>query len=128
MNERRRKVQPRGLVAGLVMITVGLIFLADQLDWLDTDLTWRYWPLILVALGLGRLGWAEGREQVKSALVLLLMGSWLMVNTLELFELDWRSSWPLLLIGFGLIWTWEALSGARERAATPVEAGEERHD
>jgi len=128
MNERTRRVQPRGLVAGLVMIAVGSIFLADRLDWLESDLTWRYWPLILVALGLGRLGWAEGREQVKSALVLTMVGGWLLVNTLELFELDWRSSWPLLLIGFGLIWIWEAVSGARERSPKPLEAGEEHHD
>jgi hypothetical protein len=129
MHQDKAVRRPRGLMAGLLMIAVGLLFLGERLDWLRSDLAWSWWPGILVVMGLARLGWAQDREQRKGGLVLLLMGGWLLVNTLELFDLHWGSSWPLLLIGFGLIWTWEAIAGAgdrRQEAVTPT--AEERHD
>lgn len=120
MNDLRRARTSGGLVAGLILIGLGLLFLGEELRWLEAEAAWRFWPLVLVALGIAKLARASGADQRKGGLVLVMIGGWLLVNTFELFDLDWGTSWPLLLIGFGLIWTWEALAGRRSE--------EERHE
>lgn len=54
---------PRNLIPAILLIAVGLLFLANNLGWTDVGLgnlisTW--WPLILIAVGLGLL--AKGRR------------------------------------------------------------------
>jgi hypothetical protein len=44
----------RGIVGGVVLITIGIMFLAENL--IPGFSAWDYWPLILVAIG-GALLW-----------------------------------------------------------------------
>lgn len=90
------------LIAGIVVAGVGVLLLFQHVvDFYVRDV-WHLWPLILVCIGIIRFASEGGRERRRSGLTLTIIGLWLLVSTLELFGLDWGTSWPLLLIGLGL--------------------------
>ncbi|MGE5672543.1 MAG: LiaI-LiaF-like domain-containing protein [Mycobacterium leprae] len=43
------------LTGGLILIALGVIFLLDNLGFFSWVSIWKFWPLILVALGVGLL-------------------------------------------------------------------------
>ena len=57
---KQQRHSREGLVGGLVLITLGLLFLGDHLI---PDFHFRdYWPVILIAIGIGVL-WKGFRQQ-----------------------------------------------------------------
>lgn len=98
--ERHGNMRLGRLVAGLILIGVGLLLALDRLWIVDFGDVYRLWPLIVILVGLSRL--SAGGERRQSGLVITMVGIWLLINTLGLFGLDWSDSWPLVLILIGL--------------------------
>lgn len=101
--EERRGIDFSKLAWGVVLVGFGVLLLLDRLDLLYLDRYWRYWPLILVALGVVSLAGAATPEKRRSALWLTGIGLWLLVNTLELFGFWWHDSWPLVVMLAGVV-------------------------
>jgi hypothetical protein len=103
----------RALLFGLVLIVVGVAFLFDRLAFVDLEL--RFWPFILIVLGAVKLLTASRPGRVSRSLRpgvwLLFIGLWLLVNENHLFGLDYETSWPLMIIGGGLMIVWRAFEG-----------------
>jgi len=99
MEKRRSNGQ---LAVGIIIAALGVLMLFEHVIGFQVRDIWRLWPLILVVLGLVRLSGMGDGERRGSGLNAVIVGLWLLVNTLELFDLDWSNSWPLLLIGLGL--------------------------
>ena len=90
------------LIAGLVILGLGLLLgLQFLLDFRIYGLH-RLWPLIVIVVGVVRLSSAETRRKRSGGLVLTVVGVWLLLNTLGILGLDWSESWPLLLILIGV--------------------------
>jgi hypothetical protein len=51
-----------GLVAGIVLLSLGLLFLLANLGILDSRLMHTWWPLLLIVLGLAKLLRSRGVE------------------------------------------------------------------
>ena len=98
-DEIRKRVDTGALTGGAIMIAVGVLFLLSNLDVADFgEVMRRHWPLIIVVVGLTKLfSW----ETVWSGLWLIVVGCWLQIAHLRLFDLSYGSSWPLLLIALG---------------------------
>lgn len=91
------------LVGGIVLVGLGLLFLADTIGMADfSDVIERYWPMILVLIGVPKL---ISRDTIGSGVWLIAIGVWLQITHLGLFGLGWATSWPVLLIlvGAGMI-------------------------
>ncbi|HEU5162481.1 MAG TPA: DUF5668 domain-containing protein [Thermoanaerobaculia bacterium] len=102
MNDARNGSRWSTLAWGLILIVVGGLFLAEELEVADfSHLIRDYWPLLLIVFGIVKL---FARESRGGGLTMIAVGSWLQVANLGLFGFDW-SSWPLLLIliGVGII-------------------------
>lgn len=62
-NEKRKGFNAGKFFFGLIVITIGILFLTQNLGWIKGDLFfnfWRLWPLILIGIGLSLLsfrGW-----------------------------------------------------------------------
>jgi hypothetical protein len=113
--EVRREDRNRGrLVSGLVLMTLGTIFLLSRLEVLPSHALSIYWPLILIAIGVGKLLGSERRGNAGSGLWLIFVGLWAEANVQHWFGLNWHNSWPLFLIFAGLCVLVSELSGTRE--------------
>ena len=119
---RGRGTQQRGVSGlGLLLVAVGLLVLLVTFSALPGDVL-RFWPLLLVAVGLfgllRRPGWVReldlwaGTEAARSlerprrlfSLVLIVMGAVCLLFTIGL--VDTRVIGPGLLIGIGLLLVW----------------------
>jgi predicted membrane protein len=88
-------------IIGVCLVLVGVVLALDQLGLLYANHLLRYWPAALIVLGLVMLQRREGHSALR-ALVLIVVGGWLLLNTLGLVSLDlWEFFVPLLLVFFG---------------------------
>jgi predicted membrane protein len=108
MTRSARRAAPP-LVLGLAVIALGVLFTLDNLGLVEVDAALRYWPIVLIVVGLlhllngriiGGVGWTV-------AGVLLLLAN-LAVIDIDIFDL-----WPLLLILLGLHIVRRGLGGPR---------------
>lgn len=91
------------VVWGLVLIAIGAIFLLDRLNFLDIHDLWQYWPLVLVFIGLTRMIGSPTPSEFTGGLWLVFIGTWLFVVFNNAFDVSFRNSWPVLLIGGGIV-------------------------
>ena len=88
-------------VIGVFLVLMGIVLALDQLGLVQANHLLRFWPAALIILGLVMLQRRE-RHSALRALVLIVVGGWLLLNTLGLMSLDlWGFLWPLLLVFFG---------------------------
>jgi len=90
------------LLAGLVLIVLGIVFLLDQNDVLDAgDLIADWWPVLFIVAGLLYVSFTP-RHLLLPA-VLIVVGFALLARSLD-FVPDWVSTvfWPAVLVGIGL--------------------------
>jgi predicted membrane protein len=112
------RFQPTGrLVFGLVVITLGVLFMLDNLNIMEADVVLRWWPVALLAYGLMRLTGTLGRQNVTGGLILTLIGGWFLLRTLGAFRLDviFTDFWPIVLVVVG----GSMVAGAMRRARAP---------
>lgn len=107
---------------GMIIIVVGMAMLADRTGYEDIHLPAHMWPLILIALGLAKMMdppvSRHGRPRSRrSGAWLLWIGTWGMVNEFHWFGFDYDTSWPLLIVGAGLLTVWGAIDspGGQDR-------------
>ena len=98
----------KDLVSGVMLIGIGLMFLASNLGALPEFDISRMWPLIMVVIGIGQLfsGDFEGRL---GGLTLILTGSIFLAHTYRVVRL--YDSWPLFIVIAGL----SVMFGSRNR-------------
>jgi predicted membrane protein len=63
----------------------------------------RYWPVILIALGIVRLVDSHGTASLVWGGALAGVGALLLLDNLGIFYFDWRIFWPAVLIGLGIL-------------------------
>jgi hypothetical protein len=89
--------QASHMTMGLVVVAVGLIMLAGQLDW-----NWnfgRLWPVIFLVIGLGKF-LSSDEDSVPSGITFLFLGGIFLMHTFRIFTLG--HSWPLFIVMGGL--------------------------
>ncbi len=104
INERPRF--PVGkLVLGIVLLGAGVATLLDNVDAWEIGMLWRFWPLILIALGLANAYEALRRRQGDGSYFLLGIGIWMLVGSFNVFGLSYGSAFPLaiIVVGFGTV-------------------------
>ena len=95
-----------GVVLGGILIVVGLAFLLDHMGYIDIGRIWRFWPVLLVFAGISHVFSGERRFW---GLLLILGGSFLLLNQLGIPHFGWAMFWPIVLIGVGLMVLWNSL-------------------
>lgn len=90
------------IVWGLMLILIGSLVLFDRLGYLDAGDYWRYWPLLLVVVGINQtIGYPSPRE-FGNGLWLVFIGLWLFAVFENAFGLTFRNSWPLFILAWGV--------------------------
>lgn len=89
------------LLAGAVLIVLGALFLLEQFGRLDVTNLWRWWPLILMVVGLGQMLQPPPHAGRGTGAVLLLVGAVLLLFNLKLVDFDLWQLWPIVLVIIG---------------------------
>ena len=109
MSTRVYGVQMRGskgrLVAGVVVLGLGVLWTLDNLGLANADLILRWWPALLVAFGLAKLTGIGATRSPFLGSVALGFGLLLLAGRLGYVHASFDLIWPLLLIvlGFNLV-------------------------
>jgi hypothetical protein len=92
-----------GLIIGLAVIAVGVLFLLRNVGVLYFDDIWQYWPVILIVVGLSKLANTHSASQVTSGLIIGGIGTvFLLRNLGYIYGNIWEYVWPGILIAVGL--------------------------
>jgi hypothetical protein len=126
---------------GILLVTVGLLFLADHQGLLSFN---KLWPVILIVLGVtmlvfpkdgtvdvgvvaGRRGAAQRqRSRMGGAIWLIMSGVLLLANQNHWMSL--RQSWPLFIVAGGLAMIFGSLGGRRSPSAPENNSGQSGTD
>lgn len=92
-----------GWFPGALLIFIGTLILLDHLNVINGERIWRYWPLLLIALGIAKLV-NEGKRV--GGVMLILVGAFFMAEHMGFRMLTWSTLWPVLIIlaGAAMIW------------------------
>lgn len=116
-----RPADPTRLLVGLLFIAGGILLLARAFELLVfLPSVWKLWPAVAIAGGVTRLLWPSGKGSRLLGLWFVLLGSWGAINVWGLFGLTWADSWPLLVVGIGVVLVLEALLEGRGKEADDV--------
>lgn len=109
-SDRRLAVAPR-VFFGLFVLALGVLFLLGNLGYVDIGDYWRWWPVIFIVIGLGKL--LSPQRNRGAGLIFIVFGTWLLLSSLGYVEFDWRFAWPILLVLIGIAMIWRGFRPAR---------------
>lgn len=100
-NDPHPKSATSQVVLGLLVIAMGLLFLLDNLGFVDMHRAFSFWPMLFVIVGTVKL--CDTRTQGGTLLGggLVGIGILLMLDRMDIIDFSWRTIWPLVLIGLG---------------------------
>jgi hypothetical protein len=108
VDERRYQSWTR-LTLGIAIITLGILFTLDRLGYVAMGELWEYWPVLLIAIGVGRLVEPRVHRAFGFALVLIVIGVWMLLFNLGVVERHVWEFWPILLVLLGASMVWRAI-------------------
>ena len=116
-SRRRSRIAFGPLLPGLVLVTLGLVFLLDNLDLVDGWTILRFWPVILLVAGLKSLVDARDRGSAVSGTLLAAVGALLLLDALYLIDVSLADFWPVILVAIGIRTLLNVMSGPDDAAA-----------
>jgi predicted membrane protein len=105
-------------IPGAILIAVGTLFLLDHLNVIDGEMIWKYWPLLLIAVGIAKFI-NEGKRV--GGVMLALVGVFFMLEHLGYRLFTWNNFWPVLIIAAGIAMIWGRFDVPRFATNTPIE-------
>jgi len=112
--ESRRLCTPR-FVIGIFLVIMGVALTLAELGIMPVYDVGRFWPAVVILIGLSMFG-RGGRNSWFGGLTLIIIGSWLLLNTLGFVTLDpWEFIGPLILVLVGV-----RIMFRRSRRTAPV--------
>jgi hypothetical protein len=97
---------PMGKLAlGIALLLVGILSFTDYLDLVDMRHVWRYWPLLLIFIGVSSEVDALSQRQSSGGYIVAAIGVWFLAANQHLFGLSHHSAMPLgiAVVGLGMI-------------------------
>jgi predicted membrane protein len=114
VSEASSRGTTRGRTAlGLVLIAVGLVLTLDSAGVLRTDGLGRWWPLLLIGIGIVKVRQPREDGQRAAGVAFLLLGGLFQLTSI----LSFGSSWTLLMVAFGMFLLWQGVEGPRAEVA-----------
>ena len=101
-----------GIVMGAIFVLIGAAFLLDHLGYISIHYLWRFWPMLLVLVGVSHI---VTRQQRMSGVLLILSGTVLQLNYLGITHFGWGDLWPMALIAIGIVVMWGSLQWRNKR-------------
>lgn len=101
------RITPR-LIIGFGILTLGLLWTLDNLDILQSEPITRWWPVILVVIGMVKL--LDRRANRFGPIALIAIGGFLLLDRAYLIDFDLGDLIPLGIAFLGAKVIWEAVT------------------
>jgi len=104
---RIAKTNPKAqMVLGLMVVVIGLLFLVDNLGWIDLDFRRLLVPTALLLAGVLKLTHTRTNSGNVVGVVLVCVGSIGVLRGIGFLDFDWRDIWPvvLIIVGIGIVY------------------------
>jgi predicted membrane protein len=101
MNTRHGRITPH-LVVGLVVITLGVLLTLDNLRIIDAQDYYSYWPLVLIFVGVAKLGSSMTRTAQLIAGLWIAVGVAFLLSNLDMLRFRIWEFWPVGLVLLGV--------------------------
>lgn len=108
---RRQRTSTGQAFVGLVLLAIGTLLFADNLDLIDARAYWRYWPVLPLGLGLVKLVFGGSRGDRVFGVVLTIFGGGHMARILGYWSPGPTDVAAFVLIGVGLFFVTRGLFG-----------------
>jgi predicted membrane protein len=102
MRTRRERNPATQMIIGLFVIGIGLLFLIDNLGWLDLDLRIHILPTVLIGAGILKAMQTRSQSGVVIGGLMIAAGSLILLKEMGLIYIGWNTLWPLLMIAAGI--------------------------
>src|SRR5215471_2107199 len=117
----RQNAPSRHLFAGFVFLLLGGLFLLGNMGYLDVDRVLRFWPVLLVALGLFKLVESGDDYAHSSGIFWVVIGGLFLMGNMGILRVAFRDLWPVVLIGIGALMLWRSALARRSPRDLPQE-------
>ena len=101
MNERANPLSGR-LIIGLVLVTLGALWTMDNLGLVDASTILRWWPAVLVAVGLMKVTGLGMQRTVATGWLFTIAGGVMLLHAAHVIRFGLGELWPIFLIVAGL--------------------------
>jgi predicted membrane protein len=119
MSQQRVRVTGQ-LIAGLVLAGLGVLFTLDNLDLVQARDVLRYWPVVLLLVGVSQILQARSTAGMVGGSIWILFGGLLLGERLNLVSNALRL-WPLFLVGIGGYVIWQSFN---RRETRPIDGSD----
>lgn len=106
---------PGQVVLGCIVIGLGLLFLLDNMGLINVRYAFHFWPTILIIFGVLKIMQSRSPRAYFVGAAMILFGAALTLKYMGLIYFNWRTLWPLAIIGVGLAVVFKSARGQRER-------------
>ena len=119
MDSNTARVNLGRVVIGAAFLVWGLLLTLNQIGvtYVQRVGVGALWPLILVALGIGKVAGCDSRRGLRSGMWLLVMGLWFALNEFTVF--GYHDTWPLLVVAVGAMMVWDVMAGGGAARSAP---------
>ena len=125
MNERDRFPLNGKVIAGIILISIGVLFALESLGWIDGFQIWEFWPIILIIVGINHVVRPRQAGQRTWGVLEIAFGLFFLLRTLGVFWISLWKVWPAFFVLAGIHLLWQAWSGRRPRGQG---VGERAHE
>jgi predicted membrane protein len=102
-----------------MVVALGCLLLLDNLRIVRFHDFWQYWPVLLIAYGVSRIMDSQSPSGYVWGGAVALIGSFLLLDNLDIIAFNAEVIWPLLLIAFGVHVLVRAMERSRLGAGAP---------
>ena len=95
------RVNMSRIIFGLFIAWLGTIFILEQLGIMEIGNIWRFWPVLIILVGVSKLFRTHGAA-ITGGIFFIAVGTAFLLQSLHILSLDWRLLWPGLLVFAGL--------------------------
>jgi predicted membrane protein len=115
-----------GVISGAIIALVGLLILLDNMGFRVASHLFRFWPMILILIGLWNIARQSGRV---FGVVMVILGVLFQLDTLGIAHFSWGELWPLAIIAAGVLVMWSSLQARKvSKVVSNVLGGESKTD
>jgi len=118
-HRRRHRIRQARMMPAIVLIAVGAIFFLNNLHIFDFRDLLRYWPVILIGVGMLKLVDSHDHGSRLGGAILTVVGAIFLAPKLGFWDVSIGELWPLILIGVGGLLLLQRLSTPGLDPASP---------